>query len=147
MSKKEKKLIFVKAVGKLLPVDDIAEEALAAIKYGEEVAIEIKKPHNIKLFKRYWALVNIVWQNQDRYETRDQVHTALKLSTGIYDQIELPGGVIYKVPGSVSFDSMDAVEFHQFWKRVCDVIATHYLPGVSNEWLQEEVEKLIGARF
>lgn len=146
-AKKEKRIIFVKAHGKLMPVDDIAEEALAKIKYGEEVAIEIKKPHNLKLFRRYWALVNIVFTNQDRYETREQVHTALKLASGVYEQIELPGGHIFKVPGSIEFDKMDAIEFAQFWDRVCDVIAKHFLPGITNAWLQEEVEKLIGARF
>lgn len=146
-AKKDKHLIFVKAVGKLLPVDDIAEEALATIPYGEEVSIEIKRPHNLKLFKRYWALVNMVWQNQERYETREQVSNALKILAGEYEQLHLPGDIVAKIPKSIAFDKMDATEFSQFWKRVCDAIAKHFMPYIKNPDLEDEIAKLIGARY
>lgn len=135
-------LVFVKAVGKLMPVDDIAEDALSKIKYGEEVVIEIKKPKNIKLLRKFWALVTIVYNNQDRYKTRENVAEALKLSTGTYHMIELPGGHIYRIPDSIA--EMEDVEFTQFFDRVCDVIAEHYLPGVTVAWLRQEVESLVG---
>lgn len=149
MSKAHKKerapLIFVKAVGKLMPVDDIAEEALSKLKFGEEVAIEIKKPKNIKLLRKFWALVTIVYNNQDRYPTRENVADALKLSTGVYSMIELPGGHVFRIPGSIA--EMDATEFSQFYERVCDVIAKSYLPGVTVAWLRAEVESLIGVSY
>jgi hypothetical protein len=41
---------------------------------------------------------------------------------------------------------MDQFEFSQFYDRVCDLVAKHFLPGVSVEALKAEVEEMIGAR-
>lgn len=142
--KKEPKLFFIKAAGKLVPVGNATEEAMAKIAYGSVVAVEIKTPKNIFLLRKFWALVDIVFDNQSRYKNRDNLADALKIEAGAYDMIELPGGYVYRIPNSIA--EMEGPEFAQFFDRVCDAIGARYLPGVTNEWLRAEVERFIGIR-
>lgn len=139
------KFLARKDLGHLTPVDQTGEDALRKLAFGDIVRVEVKKPRNSKHHRKYWALVSMVWQNQERYETADQLHTALKLSAGIYDTITLPSGNEYRVPGSIAFDKMDQTDFSQFFDNVCDLVAKHFLPGVTSDQLKREVEEMIGA--
>jgi hypothetical protein len=140
------KFLARKDLGHLTPVDETGEEALRKLKFGDVVTVEVKKPRNGKHHRLYWALVGIVHHNQDRYETTEQLHTALKIAAGHYELLTMPNGNEYKIPRSIAFDTMDQLEFSQFYDRVCDLVAKHFLPGVSVEALKAEVESMIGAR-
>ena len=138
------KFLARKELGHLTPVDQAGEDALRKLKFGDVVTIEVKKPRNGNHHRLYWALVSLVWQNQERYETPEQLHSALKIAAGIYEPLEMPGGVVHKIPGSIAFDKMDQTEFSAFYDRVCDLVAQHFLPGVSSGELKAEVASMIG---
>jgi len=140
------KFLARKEFGRLVPADDAGEEALRKWKHGDVLTIEVKKPRNGNHHKLYWALVSLVYRNQSHYESPQVVHSALKLATGHYDLITSKSGQEYKVPKSTSFESMDQTEFSEYYDRVCDVIAQHFLPGVTASELKAEVEQMIGAR-
>jgi len=140
------KFLAAKGLGHLTPVDATGEDALRKLKFGDVVTVEVKKPRNGKHHRLYWALVSMVWENQERYATAEELHEALKVSAGICTQVELPSGQVVKIPGSIAFDKMDQTEFGQFYDRICDLIAAHFLPGVTSEELKAEVETMIGAR-
>lgn len=140
------KFLACKTLNGLAPADVAGEEALRKVKLGDFVTVEVKKPRNGKHHRLYWALVGIVHHNQDRYETTEQLHSALKIAAGHYELLTMPNGNEYKIPKSIKFDSMDQVEFSQFYDRVCDLVAKHFLPGVNVEDLKAEVEQMIGAR-
>lgn len=136
---------MVKGISSLRPFDHAAEEALSKIKMGSAVSVEIKRPRNIQMHKLYWALIGIVHENQDRYETTEQLHSAIKIAAGHYDLLTMPSGQEYKIPKSISFEKMDQTEFSQFYDRVCDLVAKHFLPGVNVQALKAEVQQMIGA--
>jgi hypothetical protein len=138
------KFLARKDLGHLTPVDSEGEEAVRKMKMGAIVQVEVKQPRNINHHRLYFALVDVVFDNQERYETRDQLHNALKLATGIYDLLELPNGAQYKIPRSIAFHKMNQAEFSAFYDRVCDVIAKHFLPGVTSDDLKAEVASMIG---
>lgn len=140
------KFLARKDLGHLTPVDQTGEDYLRKVKFGDIVTVEVKKPRNGKHHRLYWALVGMVWENQDRYETTEQLHNALKIAAGIYEPLEMPGGVIHKIPGSIAFDTMDQTEFSAFFDRVCDLVAKHFLPGVTAEILKHEIEVMIGVK-
>lgn len=138
------RLLFRKNLGRLEPVDDAGQEAMRGIKHGADVWVEVVRARNVKHHRLYWTLVNTVFENQERYETRDQLHNALKLAAGIYEPLEMPNGAIHKIPGSIAFDKMDQIEFSAFYGRICDLIAEHFLPGVTSAQLKTEVASMIG---
>ena len=113
---------------------------------GEVVMIEMKRPRNVKHHRMFWALMSLVWENMDsaRYPTVDDLVSAIKIATGHRTRIELPNGEIGFIPGSIAFHKMDQAAFSDFYDRVCDLIAKHFLPGVSSADLKREVEIMIG---
>jgi len=139
------KFICRKQLGSLRPVDDAGEQILAGIANGDLVQVEVKRPRNIQHHRLYWALITLVWQNQERYPTAEDLHEAIKISVGLRTQITLPNGEIGFIPGSIAFHKMDQLAFSDFYNRVCDAVAKHFLPGVTSDELKREVEMMIGA--
>jgi hypothetical protein len=142
------KFLAQKHLGSLRPADDAGQDALRKIGNGELVSVEIKKSRNIKHHRMFWALMSIVHENMDheRYPTVEDLTSAVKISAGLRTRIELPNGEVGFIPGSIAFHKMDQTAFSEFYERVCDLIAKHFLPGVTSDALREEVEIMTGIR-
>lgn len=140
------KFLAVKHLGSLKPANEAGSQALSKLAHGEFVQIEIKRPRNIRHHRMFWALMTIVWDNmnQERYPTVEDLVAAVKIAAGLRTRIELPTGDVGFVPGSIAFHKMDQIQFSAFYDRVCDLIAKHFLPGVSSDDLRNEVELMIG---
>lgn len=134
-------LFFRKDLGKLTPADDAAEAALSKIKFGAEVQVEIKRPRNVHHHRKFWALANLVADNQEHYETAEQVVAALKAATGHCDWFPMKDDRrMVAIPKSIAFHKMDQTEFAAFYDKCIAVVAEHFLPGVESEALRQEVE-------
>ena len=140
------KFLAAKQLGSLRPTDEAGEAALRGMANGEIVSIEIKRPRNVKHHRMFWALMTIVWQNVDaeRYPTVEDLCAAIKIAAGLRTRIELPNGEVGFIPGSIAFHKMDQAAFGEFYERVCDLIAKHFLPGVTSDELKMEVSQMIG---
>jgi hypothetical protein len=140
------RFLAAKSLGSLRPVDDAGEEALRRLGHGEVIEVEIKRKRNIKHHRMYWALITLVHQNLDgdRYPTAEDLHAAVKIAAGLRTRVELPNGEVGFIPGSTAFHRMDQTEFDAFYDRICDLIAKHFLPGVTSADLKREVRSMIG---
>ena len=139
------KFICRKEFGKLVPVDDIGEDALKKLKHGAEVQIEMRQKRNLKHSRKYWALVNLVFENQERFSSPKQIHNALKEAAGLYEVQQRLDGKPMRVLSSTSFEDMDQIAFSKYYDQCCDILARTFLPGVTGETLRKEVEEMIGA--
>lgn len=135
-----------KHLGSLRPADEAGEAALRAIGQGELVFVEIKKSRNIKHHRMFWALMSLVHQNMDaeRYPTVEDLVAAVKIAAGHRTRIELPNGIVGFIPKSIAFHKMDQTAFSEFYDSVCDLIAKHFMPGVTSAELKNEVALMIG---
>lgn len=142
------KFIAQKHLGALRPTDEAGQEALRKLGNGELVTVEFRKSRNIKHHRLFWALMSIVHQNMDheRYPTVEDLTSAVKITAGLRTRIELPNGEVGFIPGSIAFNKMDQAAFSEFYDRVCDLIAKHFLPGVESEALKDEVEIMCGMK-
>lgn len=131
----------------LMPLHETDADELRSVKNGDVVTVEVKKARNPRHHALYWALVAKVWENVDHriYPSKRNLHEALKFAAGIRETVVNPitGEVMEKV-GSISFDDMDQTAFSEFYERVCDIVAKHFLPNVANDDLRREVESMIG---
>jgi hypothetical protein len=141
------KFFAAKHLHSLRAIDQAGEEIVSKIANGEIVQLEIRRPRNIKHHRMYWALVTLVHENLDgeRYKTPDDFHAALKVAAGIGTRIVLPNNEVVMIPGSIAFHKMDQTEFATVYDRICDLVAKHFLPGVTKADLKNEVSLLIGA--
>jgi hypothetical protein len=140
------KFLAAKHFGSLRPCDEGGEAEVRKIANGEVVELELRRPRNVRHHRMFFALMSIVWEQLDneRYPTVEDLVAAVKIAAGLRTRIELPSGEVGFIPGSIAFHKMDQTAFAGFYDRVCDLIAKHFLPGVTSDELKREVSIMIG---
>jgi hypothetical protein len=141
------KIIAVKYGKVLQPTDDVGEQLLAKMRNGAFVVLDVKQPRNIQHHRLYWALVHLIHDNIDHrlFPSPDNVHDALKWAAGIRQTICFPitGEVVEQV-GSTSFEKMDQTEFAAFFERACDLVAVHFVPGLTSPEVKKQISEMTG---
>lgn len=90
------------------------------------IKCKFEKERNIKLLKKYFALINLVFQNQERFKNKEELRKALQVSAGFYIVKYDLDGVEYKEPKSISFNRMEEEEFQNLYERVLDQVVYHF---------------------
>lgn len=120
------KLLLVKTLGGFKPAFDTDYESAKKIPLNEPFEIEYKKKRNYKFHKKFFALVNMVFQNQERYTNIGHLRRDLTIEAGYYDVTHNLQGVEILEPKSISFASMDDIQFSEFYSSVIDVIVKYF---------------------
>ncbi len=132
--------IFVKKTLKgLIPASRNEFDKLqeAKLKLGEFYEVEIKKKRNVKFHRKFFALLNICFENQDHFLTIDELRHYLTMKAGFYTVVKTPDGEFYS-PKSISFSKMDEVEFSDLYDKVFSQVLR--LLGCDNEDLMNELK-------
>jgi hypothetical protein len=132
------KELMVKKLGALYPADEKAEVLLRRLKLGEVVTVEIHQPRNIHFHRKLMAMLRIIFDNQETYKSVDDLLELCKLRTGHCHTVETKYGEV-KITDSISFASMDNVEFADFYDRACNWVVIEVIPGLDLNDLNEEV--------
>lgn len=102
--------------GSLLPAYDSDKEMLGNIKAGEIYKYKFSKPRNVKFHRKFFALINLVYHNQEHYTSADHLRYDLTIESGYYDiRVNKFTGEEIKVAKSIAFASMDEVEFSKLY--------------------------------
>jgi hypothetical protein len=133
------KIYLIKDAGVLKPADEQAEEALKKLKSGIAISCEIKRPRNYENHKRFFSLLQLVVDNQDKFKTVEELKEALKFELGWVETFRDMKGNYFQRPKSISFASMPENEFREFFDGSIDVILKYILPGTDREDLINEV--------
>lgn len=136
--------IICRKVGRtLVPVDDEGIEALAKVKDGRDVTVELKMARNPKHHRLFFALCQFVRMHSETMSSAsiDQIKTAMKLATGYVDTfVDCQTGKTAYVPKSIAWESCDQAEFNKFFDAAAGVIATRWMPpGVTAEEVRREL--------
>lgn len=134
------KILVVKVLGKLQPVDDAGEAVLRRFAPGEIFAVEVTKPRNIRFHRKLMAMLQIILANQEHYQSIEDLLTVCKLRIGHTHKILTAHGIV-EVPASISFAAMDDVAFGQFYDRACQWVLNEVIPGLERHALDEEVRR------
>ena len=135
--------LFVKHFGALRPANPDAEALLAKLKQDKLVMVEVKRSRNLFHHRKFFALMQLVYENQTAYATVDDIVMAFKFAVSHTRKIKTGRGVI-EIPLSISFAAMDQTEFEAFYNRAMDFLVTEVLPGVNSADLEREVYDVIG---
>lgn len=134
-----------KTLGALRPLDEMAQEALAAIPDGDVVKVKVSRPRNSKHHRWFFLLLSTVQHNQDHYQTVEQLLFAMKIRLGYVDSIVMKGGEVHLMPKSISFAKMDEAAFSKFAEAAVKFIVTEVIPGMNSADLEREIQELLGA--
>lgn len=135
---------FVRTGDGLLPSNHDAEEEYKKLTVGQQVQVVIKKPRNLLHHRKWWALISLIYENQTRYETKEQLVAALKFYLGHVDTFLLKDGTTTGfIPRSISFAKMSQSEFDAFYEKTLDFFAEKVIPGLDKEATRSEVEDFL----
>ena len=132
------KIDMAKTLVGLQPVYEDGEKVIRGLKLGEIISVDVVRPRNGKFHDKLFALLNLIYPNQDVYPSMNTLLDACKLATGHYDVVMLKGKE-WHLPKSINFASMDAAEFKVFFDAVCNWVVTKVIPGLERTGLDEAV--------
>jgi hypothetical protein len=138
-------VLLVKRNGKLEASDPISAEWLASVREGEQLRCNPSRARNGRHHRLYWTLINMVWEQQDRFPTAKSLHHAIKIATGLYHIAKVNGREVMEV-GSTDFTRMKQDEFSQYYDRVVRLICERILPGLSDDEVKRQVLEIMDGR-
>lgn len=133
------KLFFIKSQGGvLIPADSECIDNMQKIKNGDTIMIEYKPKRNYLFHKKAFALLNLVFQNQDKYENITDLLVEFKLKAGHYNHHLTTKGKIIYIPKSISFAEMDELEFGEIYNKFIDIALRDFV-AMSKEDLEKQI--------
>ena len=103
-------------------------ELAKKIKPNEVYEFEYKKTRNIKFHRKFFALVNLCFSNQETFNNIEHLRKELIICAGHYELIfDLESGTQKKEALSISFASMDEIEFNKLYNDVLNIICEKFL--------------------
>lgn len=102
---------------------------LETMKPGRWLRFEWKSPRNGAHHRKFFALLQLVAENSETYDTPEKALVAVKLAAGFFDPfIDPRTGEIVPVPHSISYESMEQEDFERFYAAALDGVLRVILP-------------------
>jgi len=121
---------------KFIAVNDSDYESIGKLKNNTIYKIVATQPRNYEFHKKFMALCNLYFQNQDCFINFDHCRKWLTMKAGFYEEIKTPNGVMFE-PVSIKFASMDELEFKEVYSKVLDVVFKEL--GSTKEDIEQEL--------
>lgn len=120
------KIALIRTLSGFKPAYDSDIELSKKIKLNEIYVYDFKKPRNYEFHKKFFALINMVYQNQEQYTNIEYLRKDLIIESGKYYLRYDFNGIEIKEAKSISFSSMDDIEFNELYNSVIDVIIKYF---------------------
>ena len=117
---------------------------LETLKPGAWLRMEWATPRNGPHHKKMMALLSLVAENSETWNTTEKALVAVKLAAGYFDpHVDPSTGEVLKVPHSISFDAMGQDDFDAFYSAALDAILTVILPQMDRETAERLMEMIV----
>lgn len=132
-------MYLMRAPSGLVARDSAGVEELRKIPLGRMVSVTVKLPRNPAHHRKFFALLNTVWQASGDWGSVEDLLIELKIRLGITKNVVVrESGEIVKILGSINFASMDQRAFEDFYERallaLCEMAG-----GIESHALRDEV--------
>lgn len=114
-------------------------EVAKKIALNEPIEYEFTKKRNYKFHKKFFALLNLVYENQEQYKNIEHLRKDLIISAGFYDLRFNIEGVEIQEPKSISFANMDETEFIDLYSKIIDVVVNWL--GIEKQDILDNIEQ------
>lgn len=129
--------------GRLIPCNESGQEAVRKVAVNDVVMVEMRRPRNIQWHRKMFALFNLLYQNQSRYPTMDDLRSAMLVYIGFCTEIKLKDDRVVYVPKSLSFAKLSQEGFEQVWQSLVRVACEKIIPNMKEEDLQREIAEIV----
>lgn len=117
---------------------------LETLQPGKWLRFEWSSPRHGKHHRKFMALLNLITENSETYNTISKALVAVKLCVGHFDLMADPTtGEITKVPRSIAYESMPQEDFDVFYSAAIDGVLQHILPAMGRETADRLLEMIV----
>jgi len=120
----------------LTPLYNSGYEKYSKLKIGWEGEVTFVQKRNYEFHKKFYALINMAFENEEKYNNLDHYRKCLIIKAGFYTAYEMDGWT-HKEADSISFASMDEIEFADLYSKLLDVVIKEI--GITNEQIEQEL--------
>lgn len=133
-------IFLTKTLNGLVASDEEGKQAMKRWKIGETLKCSVKKPRDYTNHKRYFALLNLTFANQERYISFEHFRRAVQIAAGHVDELITLDGEVVLIPKSIAYDALDEMEFCKVFGEAMTVCAK-ILGDLDLDHLRNEVER------
>jgi hypothetical protein len=117
---------------------------LQTMKAGKWLRLEWATPRNGPHHRKLMALLQLVAENSETYQTVEQALPAVKLAAGYFDPAVDPRtGELYPNLHSIAFDKMEQDEFDKFYSAAIDGVLQVILPQLDRATADKLMEMIV----
>lgn len=117
---------------------------LKTMKPGTWLRMEWSSPRNGPHHRKMFALLSLVAENSETYNTTEKALIAVKLAAGHFDPAVDPRtGEIVPVVKSISYDAMPQEEFEVFYSAALDGVLQVILPTMTRETAEQLMDMIV----
>ena len=136
--------IYLKKQGHcLIPDSNADNDKIALWADGDLIKCTTHKVRNPKFHRLVFAFLNFIFQNQERYETLDDLLIEFKLRSGYYAEHVTTKGVLVYVPKSISFEKCDELQFRELYNKWIDIAIKYFVPTMTKLEVERAVELIL----
>jgi hypothetical protein len=106
------------------------------LKLGQDYEVIIKRPRNLGFHKKFFALLNIGFENTSLDMSLTAYRHYITIKAGFFTAYQTTKGIFYE-PDSISFTNMDNDEFQEVYSRVLDRIIEDI--GATKEEIEKQL--------
>lgn len=111
---------------------------------GTWLRLEWAVPRHGKHHRKLFALLSMVADNSETYDTPEKALVAVKLVSGHADPVIDPRtGEFTQVPRSIAYESMDQDEFECFYEAAIDGVLRYILPQMDRRTADALLEQIV----
>lgn len=120
---------------------DEAKAKLKRVKSGEPIIIDFKPKRNARFHRKLFALLKVIFQNQEHYESIDHLREMVTIKAGHCETILAPNGYTHFKAKSISFSEMDEAEFEDFYSKILDIAFEWF--GMDRDLVEQELVRFM----
>jgi hypothetical protein len=133
-------IFLTKTLNGLAASDEEGKQALKRWKVGETLKCSVKKPRCYTNHKRYFGLLTLTFENQDKYTSFEHFRKAVQIAAGHVDELITLDGEVVLIPKSIAYDALDEMEFGKVFAETMTVCAK-ILGDLELHHLEQEVAR------
>ena len=134
-------LLLINTPTGLIPLDDSSYDEKRRLRLGETYKATVVVPRNLLFHRKYFALINCAWeyvkgsvQEKFFHNSKEAFRKTIQISAGYYNTIySIQRKEFIEEAASISFGSMDELEFQQLYEKVKDVLFATFLRDISEQ--------------
>lgn len=117
---------------------------LETMEPGKWLRLEWSAPRNGPHHRKFMALLNLVTENSETYNTIEKALVAVKLAAGYFDpHIDPKTGEVVPVVHSIAYDAMDQDTFEAFYSAALDGVLQTILPTMNRATAEKLMDMIV----